>query len=87
MVFSANPDGTRIKLVSVKDHTIGLLNRINVVSDRIIHSIAFYASMFSVRKGEVNDTCETDYQCHREIGLVCEQILGAAGKTCVISFH
>jgi hypothetical protein len=31
----------------------------------------------------MNDACETDYQCHREIGLICDQPVGTTRKVCV----
>lgn len=41
-------------------------------------------SLYIVRKGEINDICDIDYQCHREIGLVCDKPPGSSTKICVI---
>ncbi|UJR16244.1 hypothetical protein I4U23_003152 [Adineta vaga] len=36
-----------------------------------------------LRKGELNDTCDTDYQCHREIGFVCDKLPDRLTKICI----
>ena len=47
---------------------------------------SIYVVVYLVRKGEMNDLCEIDYQCHREIGLVCDKPPGASRKICVNLF-
>ena len=39
--------------------------------------------MYLVRKGEISDACETDYQCHREIGLICDRPMRTTRKICL----
>ena len=39
-----------------------------------------------VRKGETNDSCNVDYECHREIGFVCDKLPNVTTKTCVCQF-
>ncbi|CAF2368263.1 unnamed protein product [Rotaria sp. Silwood2] len=39
-----------------------------------------------LRKGEINDSCDIDHQCHREIGLVCDKPPGVSKKICVNRF-
>ncbi|CAF1001026.1 unnamed protein product [Adineta ricciae] len=36
-----------------------------------------------LRKGGMNDSCNLDYECHREIGFVCEKLPNVATKTCI----
>ncbi|CAF3893505.1 unnamed protein product [Adineta steineri] len=36
-----------------------------------------------LRKGEMNDSCDVDYQCHQEIGFVCDKPPGALTKICI----
>ena len=80
--YYVNTDGMKQKVVYVKDPIIGLLNKTNAV--RSNNSFLMQCIYFClVRKGEINDLCDTDYQCHREIGLVCDKPLGASTKICV----
>lgn len=89
MDYYVSMDGMKISVVYVRVLIIGQHNIINVVS-----SIAFvfdkrvylYLYLFLVRKGEINDTCEIDYQCHREIGLVCDKPPNVSKKICVNRF-
>jgi hypothetical protein len=86
MDYYVNMDGMKLKVVYVKDPIIGLLNKINAVSQKniLIHRNLFDIFIYIVRKGEINDSCDIDYQCHREIGLVCDEPPGVSTKRCVI---
>jgi hypothetical protein len=83
MDYYVNMDGMKLKVVYVKVLIIGQLNKTNVVRPNNIH---LYICVYLVRKGEINDSCDIDYQCHREIGLVCDQPPGTSSKICVINF-
>jgi hypothetical protein len=53
------------------------------LSDELVQYVNIYPL---VRKGEINELCDIDYQCHREIGLVCDKPPGVSTKICVNLF-
>jgi hypothetical protein len=86
MDYYVNMDGMKIKVVYAKDLIIGQPNKINAVRQNNI-SYMNLVDICLVRKGEMNDSCDVDYQCHREIGFVCDKPPGISSKICVNLFY